>query len=154
MATVSPGTTHQPLTDRTAFLANKIGILLEKAAEKRLAKLGLNTRTFFVLAAIGGESPPSQKDLSRLLGIDPTQVVALIDEMQASELVVRSRNPNDRRRYDLRLTPEGYSKLIGANAMMGEIEKDFFAPLTERQLGQFRVMLQALIKDRWPAKPG
>ena len=146
--------TQQSLTDRTAFLANKIGVLLEKAAEKRLAELGLNTRTFFVLAAISGESPPSQKDLSRLLGIDPTLVVALIDELQESELVIRSRNPSDRRRYELRLTPEGYSKLARANAMMGEIEKDFFAPLTEHQLGQFRVVLQALIKDRWPPKTG
>lgn len=152
MTTVSPDSSYQALTGSTAFLAHKVGILLTQTAEKRLAELGLNARSYFVLSVIGGESPPSQKDLSRLLSIDPTLVVALIDEMQDSGLVTRSRNPSDRRRYELRLTPKGESMLTSANDLVAEIEKDFFAPLTGDQIGQFQLMLKLLIKDRWPAK--
>jgi DNA-binding MarR family transcriptional regulator len=121
---------HTPLTERTSFLAHKIGLLLLGAAEARLAELGLSARTYFVLAAIDGPDPPSQQQLSRTLSIDPTLVVALVDELQAGGLVVRDRNPQDRRRYDLRLTAEGKKALGTADEAIDGIEGQFFAPNT------------------------
>lgn len=143
---------HKPLTERTAFLAHKVGLLLLEAAETRLAELGLGTRTYFVLAAIDRPDSPSQQHLSRVLRIDPTLIVALIDEMQASGLVIRDRNTQDRRRYNLRLTAEGIKTLDRANEAIDQIEGQFFAPLASRQLAEYQRYLKLLIKDRWPPK--
>jgi DNA-binding MarR family transcriptional regulator len=141
---------HKPLTERPSFLAHKIGLLLLGAAEARLAELGLSARTYFVLASINSPDPPSQRHLSRILAIDPTLVVALIDEMQTGGLVGRDRDPRDRRRYNLRLTAKGIKTLGRASEAIDGIEAEFFAPLTSRQLTEHHRYLKLLIKDRWP----
>jgi DNA-binding MarR family transcriptional regulator len=153
MKTVGAGTPYTALTGRTSFLANKIGILLIQAAESRLAELRLNARTYFILTMVGAPNSPSQIDLARMLSLNPTLVVSHIDDLQAVGLVERTRSTRDRRRYELRLTPAGVATLRRADEAVAEIEADFFAPLTERQLSQFHRMLQLLVKDRWPPQP-
>ena len=53
--------TRVPLTQRTAFLANKMGQLLLEQAERGFGDLGLTTRTFFVLASVDPDIPRSQQ---------------------------------------------------------------------------------------------
>src|SRR5512143_3459008 len=141
-----------PLTERTGFLANKVGLLLLHAVEARLARLGLTSRTYFVLAAVDRDKPSSQQDLSRLLGIDPTTIVALVDQLEQGGFVVRARNPSDRRRYDLHLTPSGATALASAHEAMVAAESEFFAPLTADELRAYHSFLRRLLRDRWPPR--
>ncbi|WP_242553844.1 MarR family transcriptional regulator, partial [Streptomyces beijiangensis] len=61
----------------------------------------MRSRYFFVLASLAGGPELSQQDLSRLLNLDPTTVVTVIDEMERNQHVERRRTPADRRRYNL-----------------------------------------------------
>src|SRR5437870_3874037 len=75
-------------------------------ATRRLAPMGLTVQLCGVLnrLAVG---PISQHQLSEQLGIDRTTMVELIDDLESKGVVVRQRNPADRRAYSIRLTPKG-----------------------------------------------
>lgn len=145
-----------PLTARTSFLSQKAGNLVLQAVEKPLAELGLNARTYFLLAGIDAyrEQPLSQQELSRLLGIDPTTMVALVDELEKADYVLRNRNAHDRRRYDLHLTEAGGRALHDADKVMNEVEREFFSPLSAAELAEYHRLSQRLLDGRWPPLPG
>jgi DNA-binding MarR family transcriptional regulator len=147
--------TRVPLIARTSFLSHKAGGLVLLAVEKPLAELGLNARTYFLLAGIDAyrEQPLSQQELSRLLGIDPTTMVALVDELERADYVLRTRNTHDRRRYDLHLTEAGGRTLDKADKVMIEVEKEFFSPLSESELAEYHRLSQRLLDGRWPPLP-
>src|ERR671924_1191291 len=94
-------------------LANRPGALLtiaartgQELAKRRLSPLGLSVQLCGVLNLLA-EGPISQQALGEQLGIDRTTIVELIDELEQQGVVVRRRNPADRRSYALTLTPKG-----------------------------------------------
>lgn len=139
------------LAGRTGYLLNKAALLLREDVEHALAQVGMRSRYFFVLASLAGGPELSQQDLSRLLNLDPTTVVALIDEMEANKHVERRRNPSDRRRYNLILTEAGRAKLTAADAVVTEAESAFFGMLDGGERDALRGMLGRVMEDRWPA---
>jgi MarR family transcriptional regulator, lower aerobic nicotinate degradation pathway regulator len=142
---------QQPLTERVGYLTHKTGQLLLWSVEDRLRDLGLASRTYFVLAGLDNRDEPiSQQDLCRLLSIDPTTMVALVDDLERSGFLVRSRNSRDRRRYDLLLTPRGATTLAAAHKAMAAAEKEFYAPLSAQELEEYQKYLRRLLDGRWP----
>jgi len=139
-----------PLSERVGFLSHKVGQLLLQTVEQKLNSISLNSRSYFVLSGIDRQVPLSQQELSRLLGIDPTTIVTLVDELEAAGYVSRSRNPLDRRRHDLLLTPEGVAALDAAHGAMDDAEREFFGSLTDAQLRDYHLMLRRIVADRWP----
>jgi DNA-binding MarR family transcriptional regulator len=104
-----------------------------------------------VLAALAAGPELSQQDLSRLLNLDPTTVVTVIDEMERNQHVERRRNPADRRRYNLILTESGREALATADQVATEVESAFFGALAEDERESLRKMLGVLMAGRWPA---
>lgn len=139
-----------PLIERTAFRANKSAQLLMERIEQGLAELGLHSRTYFVLAGVEGDVPRSQQELSKLLTIDTSTMVALVDELERKGLVTRTRNERDRRRYDLALSEKGVSTLSAAHDALEAAEEDFFSPLNNKQRAVLHDLLGQLIAGRWP----
>lgn len=144
----------QPLTSRTGYLIQKVAYLSINRFEEALTAFGLSSRSYFVLSGIaqnGDEHrPPSQQELARLLNIDPTTIVAIVDELQKLGFVTRVRSATDRRRNELLLTEDGTAAWQKANRLADETEAEFFAPLTAAQRAGLHEALLLLIKDRWP----
>jgi DNA-binding MarR family transcriptional regulator len=143
--------TSAQLTQRTGYLAHKVGHVIIGNVEESLEPLKISSRSYFVLDAVGQSSPPSQSDLARLLSIDPTTIVAIVDDLEQAGLIARRRNVADRRRYDLMLTAAGAETLAKAHEIADEIEAQFFAPLDRAQLDQLHQFLALLLAGRWPA---
>lgn len=139
-----------PLVSRTGYLLHKAAVLLMQDADRALEAQGMRLRYFYVLAALEGELTLSQQDLSRLLNLDPTTMVALIDEMEQAGHVERRRNPADRRRYMLRLTDDGRVALSAAQLAVDKVEREFLASVTASDGERLRQILNKLLSDRWP----
>lgn len=139
------------LAGRTGYLLNKAALLLLEDVEHALEQVGMRSRYFFVLASLAGGPELSQQDLSRLLNLDPTTVVALVDEMEANQHVERRRNPSDRRRYNLILTEAGREMLTAADTVVTQAESAFFGMLDGAERDALRGMLGRVMEDRWPA---
>jgi DNA-binding MarR family transcriptional regulator len=132
------------------FQLYKLGQLILQAAETRLAALGLTGRRYFVLAGAGQAGPVSQQDLARMLGIDPTTIVAIVDELEAEGFVRRERSTTDRRRYELHLTPSGKKALAEADDVIDEVEAEFFSPLAAAEFAQFQASAGRVVARYWP----
>lgn len=139
------------LLSRPGYLLHKTAQLLDESAERALVEAGLKAREFFVLSSLSGGADLSQQDLSRLLGLDPTTVVAVIDELERREYVERRRNPADRRRYILVLTDAGRSALTDAERVAAEVETEFLGALSATEREALRDMLRRVMAGRWPA---
>jgi len=140
-----------PLAERPGYLLHKAALLLVEDVEQALATIGMRIRYFFVLASLAGGPELSQQDLSKLLNLDPTTVVTVIDEMERNEHVERRRNPADRRRYTLILTESGRAALATADRVATAAESAFFGPIDEAERGPLYGMLGRLLEGRWPA---
>ncbi|MCX4747146.1 MarR family winged helix-turn-helix transcriptional regulator [Kitasatospora sp. NBC_01287] len=139
-----------PLADHTGVLLHKAGLLIAEEADQALQAAGYRLRDFLVLAALAGGAELSQQDLSQVINLDPTTVVALIDELERAGLVDRRRNPADRRRYILGLTEAGRQNLTDAQQIAERAEEAFFAGLPEGGRELLHAMLSGLLADRWP----
>ena len=71
---------------------------------------------FAILHQLDDAGPISQQALGRALRIHPSNLVAMIDELEDAGSLIRRRDPDDRRRYLLELTDEGGRRLGQAEA--------------------------------------
>jgi MarR family transcriptional regulator, lower aerobic nicotinate degradation pathway regulator len=96
----------------------------------RLAERGLHLHHYAVLACIAEFAPLSQQQVCERLGVDRADMVTVLDHLQAQELVSRTRDAADRRRYILAVTPRGRDKLAEADEIVAQVTGEFFAALT------------------------
>lgn len=140
-----------PIAERPGYLLHKAGLLIVEDVERALGEVGMRSRYFFVLASLAGGPELSQQDLSKVLNLDPTTVVSVIDEMERNQHVERRRNPADRRRYSLILTDSGREALAEADRVATEVESTFFGALAEAEREALRDALGKVLAGRWPA---
>lgn len=139
------------LAERPGYLLHKAALMMAEEAEAGLEAAGMKTRDYFVLSSLAGAPDLSQQDLSRLLSLDPTTVVAVIDDLEDRGYVERRRNPADRRRYLLPLTPAGRDALARIDHVATELESGFFAALSHAERTTLLELLSKLMAGRWPA---
>jgi DNA-binding MarR family transcriptional regulator len=96
---------------------------------------------FGVLSCIARMEPVSQKQISARLGADPSDLVAVVDALEAGGFVSRDRDSRDRRRYALTLTPRGRKELARFKAVAAEVQDEILAPLDAGE----RAALQGLL---------
>ncbi len=95
----------QDLTWLLHTAANRMRTELDRLA----AEAGLNDcRDWMVLAALSQGPQCTQLELSRLLGLDKTTMIAVLDRLEPRQLVVRTADPADRRVRIPRITPAGH----------------------------------------------
>jgi DNA-binding MarR family transcriptional regulator len=126
----------QPLADDLGFLLSRASGQVVRATNAALAEHGLRVRQYSVLVlaceAVGGLS---QRELATELGLDPSQVVLLVDELAAAGLVERQTAEGDRRTRLVVPTAEGrrVREVAGRAAdaaaeaplgLLGEAERD------------------------------
>ena len=96
-----------------ATLTHRLANLTRRAMSERMARetwaLEAGFRpgcvgVLFILEAIG---PASQREVSERLLLDPSDLVSLVDILERAGFLERRRDPADRRRYALELTPAG-----------------------------------------------
>ncbi len=101
---------------------------------------------FGVLRAIAESAEPvSQRDVAARTMIDPSDVVDLVDRLEAARFVRRTRDPGDRRRYTLVLTPRGRDAIERFGRVAEAVDAAILDPLTPRQRGELRRLLRRVV---------
>jgi MarR family transcriptional regulator, lower aerobic nicotinate degradation pathway regulator len=132
------------LADRTGALLVIAARAGQQLATRRLAPMGLTVQLCGVLIRLAA-GPISQHELGEELGIDRTTMVELIDDLEAKGVVVRRRNPADRRAYSIQLTPKGRAVQKRAATAFDSAADEFFAPLRPNERQALGEMMRRLI---------
>ena len=84
---------------------------------KAYEQTGLHPYHHGILTVLGERSLDTQGAIADALGYDRGQLVGLLDELEERALVERRRDPNDRRRHIVRITPDGEKTLRRLRAL-------------------------------------
>src|SRR3954447_24255393 len=95
-------------------------------------------------ASRADEGSASQAELGRRTGIDPSDVVAAVNDLAARRFVTRTRDPQDARRNVISLTPAGRRELARLDAVVADVQERFLAPLSEAERRQLSRLLTKL----------
>jgi DNA-binding MarR family transcriptional regulator len=115
------------------------------AAEEWVAEAGLRPPCFGVLACIRRLEPASQKQISDRLGLDPSDMVAVVDILERAGFVSRVRDPDDRRRYALTVTPAGLGALRRLEALAAAVHDELLSPLDDVSRATFERLVQQIV---------
>ncbi len=145
----------EPLRGRgsTAFLLAQVGAQAAMRYAERLAASGLSAAQSGMLRIIGAREGISQKALAGALGILPSRLVVLVDELEERGLVERRDSAEDRRVYELHLSERGRSALESVGRVARAHDDAFLEPLTEAERKKLRALLTK-IADREGLSPG
>jgi DNA-binding MarR family transcriptional regulator len=111
---------------------------------RTLRPLGLGAQQFLVLKQLQALGQASQAELADALGIDRSNLAAIAAELSDRDLVARTRDEGDRRRYVLRLSPAGERLLRRTDGAIAAAEDDLLAPLDPEQREQLYGLLRRL----------
>jgi MarR family transcriptional regulator, lower aerobic nicotinate degradation pathway regulator len=114
------------------MLLVKIGRAAERWFTEALKPIGLTPRHFGVLYELRVR-PTSQQALIDSIGVDPSKLVGLLNDLEADGLIVRRRDPEDRRRHIVEVSKEGRARLSAAEKAAAEVEGRLFASLDDGQ---------------------
>ena len=111
---------------------------------RTLRPVGLGAQQFLVLKQLQALGQTSQAELADALGIDRSNLAAIAAELSDRDLVARSRDEGDRRRYVLRLSPAGARLLRRTDGAISAAEDELLAPLDAEQREQLYGLLRRL----------
>jgi DNA-binding MarR family transcriptional regulator len=140
----------QELVESTLFLLKRLGFAAKDRTMAAYEETGLHPYHQAVLLVLSEGAPETQGSIADALGYDKGQLVGLLDELEERELVERKRDPNDRRRHVVRLTPEGKKMLRRLRTLSSQIEDAFLAPLDEDERATLHTLLRRLAETHEP----
>ncbi|GAA1969326.1 hypothetical protein GCM10009776_35510 [Microbacterium deminutum] len=132
------------LTRDLSFLLARANALSLAAGNAALAEHGLRVRSYSVLALAMDDIRPSQRDLAAFLRLNPSQVVALVDDLEDRGLVRREADPADRRNNVVVATAEGRDCFVSAQLAARAAERELHGQISSRQRDQLAELLQTL----------
>lgn len=110
---------------------------------------GLRRGCYGVLRVIHGSGDRvSQKDVADRFHISPSEVVDLVDRLETAGFVERVRDPDDRRRNVLELTPDGERAVARFHAVAERVDAELLAPLTAAERETFGRLLGKVVRGR------
>src|SRR5207248_6138400 len=129
-----------------AEFAGQLFFRLWRAAHTRTAEalnsIGLTPALFALLNVLGAREGAIQQQLSSDMGIDPSAMVKLIDELESAELAKRRRRPGDRRAWEVAITPQGRRTLERARRFVTQVENEVLGGLTTGDRRQLLMLLR------------
>ena len=104
------------LTQLPSWLLSEAARRGHQLVSEGFAEEGVRKAHFTVLVALDEHGPASQAELGRRLWIDRSDMVAVLNDLEAAGYVERERDERDRRRNVVALTPSGAEALVRLNA--------------------------------------
>jgi DNA-binding MarR family transcriptional regulator len=126
---------------RAALLLSRLGRDHARRFLDGLAPVGRRPKQFALLNDVALAAGSSQRQIGRRLSIDPSGLVATIDELQRRGLIERRPDRDDRRRHALHLTDEGRSTLDEGRAVARRAAGELFSGLRGDEVAQLADLL-------------
>jgi DNA-binding MarR family transcriptional regulator len=131
-----------------AFLLSQVGAHAAAKFADRLEPIGLKPAHAGILKVIKLADGLSQQALGERLGMFPSRLVAVLDELERRGLVERRDSPTDRRSYALYLTQAGREALEQIGRVAREHQDALCAALDESERAQLAGFLTRIAAEQ------
>jgi MarR family transcriptional regulator, lower aerobic nicotinate degradation pathway regulator len=137
--------------------AGQLFFRLWRASHTRIAAaletLGLTPARFGLLNLLGSLEGANQQELGSAMGVDPSTMVSLIDELEAAGLAKRQPHPRDRRARAVVLTAKGRRLRERGRRMASQVEDEVLGGLTAAQRRELLKLLRLADSSAPPQPP-
>lgn len=134
--------------------AGQLFFRLWRASHTRTADalnaIGLTPALFALLNVLGAREGTIQQQLSSDMGIDPSAMVKLINELEEAGLAERRRRPNDRRAWEVVITAKGRRTLEQGRRLTAQVEDEVLSGLSADERRQLLTLLRRALESAPP----
>jgi MarR family transcriptional regulator, lower aerobic nicotinate degradation pathway regulator len=129
----------------TGYLLSRTGSLARRSWTRMLTDRDLTPHHYGILMTLEEAGPTGQQRLSTLIGIDPRNLVPIIDGLAERGLLAREVDPTDRRRRVLALTDSGHAMVADLSETGAVMEDRFLRALQPAEQASLHQMLLSLL---------
>lgn len=140
----------EELVASSLFLLKRLGVAAKEESLEAYEAAGLHPYHYAILAALDRGAHETQGAVADALGYDKGQLVGLLDELEEAGLVERRRDPADRRRHVVQMTPAGKKELERLRRLSAQVEDEFMSSLSENEREQLHGLLLRLAEQHLP----
>ncbi|WNV91769.1 MarR family transcriptional regulator [Umezawaea sp. Da 62-37] len=130
--------------EHIALKLTHLGKGVDATMRRELGAFGLSPRHGFALRHLSHHGPTSQQALIEALEVDPSVLVAILNDLENAGLAERKRDPEDRRRHIVEMSDRGHRALEGMSRIVNHIDRDLLADLSPSDVERLHSLLDRL----------
>jgi DNA-binding MarR family transcriptional regulator len=132
------------------LLMIKLGRITNHRFAEALEPFGVRPRHVAALIELRDHGELTQQSLCARLHIDPTNLVAILNELEQRGLATRRRDPEDRRRHIVEVSKSGVAVIEKVSEVMDGVENELLEGLEPGE----REQLEGLLTSIWERSGG
>jgi DNA-binding MarR family transcriptional regulator len=137
--------TQAPAVSGTMNLLTRLSRVTYRYATPEL--LGVKLKEFVALLYLRESSRATQQKLAQTLMLDANNCVILLNGLEEDGLIERTRDPEDRRRHIVAITPKGQRALERAERQVETVEDDVLGNLDAEERRRLHELLAKAVED-------
>jgi DNA-binding MarR family transcriptional regulator len=110
-------------------------------------ELGMSMKEFSTLNFVRDADGVTQQELGTLMCVDANMVVNLLNSLERRGFAVRERDPEDRRRHVVRITPAGTRALVKAETVLERSADSVLGQLGQDERRELQALLAKALGD-------
>jgi DNA-binding MarR family transcriptional regulator len=134
------------ISTASSVLISQLARGMRRRIEQAVEPLGLRPRELHALQHLRERGPSAQQTLVELLGIDATNLIAILNRLEDAGLIERRRDRADRRRAIIALSRQGDDLLADLDRALREIDDDVLATLTTAERETLNALLAQAVE--------
>lgn len=118
-----------------------------RSLASEISRYDISFKHYYYLLALYEEDRCTQVELSERVGMNRATVTSVLDTMEAQGLVKRVRDPEDRRKINVVLTPKGARLRRPLLESVGEVQRTALRGIADRDVDRFRATIERIIEN-------
>jgi DNA-binding MarR family transcriptional regulator len=136
---------NSPLNERPGYLLWRARHIADSIFTYECRDFGITSSQYVVLAVVKDTPGSDQVSVSRIAGLDRFTTALVLSNLIKRKLIIRERSVTDRRRYSLRLSPQGHEMLKRIVPGATRARARLLSPFTRHEAQVFIRALQHLV---------
>ena len=130
---------------RLAVLLAKLSKTVYRKSEESLP--GMSIKDYLALTNLDDRGVPQQR-LAECLGMDENNLVLLLNGLEEAGSIARRRDPDDRRRHIVEITPRGKKVLERAERGMDKLEQELLSALSPSERATLKQLVRRVLESQ------